>query len=58
MRVVLSFEARQEFDEAERYYEREFEGLGKRSRVEVRTGIRRIRNWPLSYPASEAISGV
>jgi hypothetical protein len=50
MRVALAPEARQEFDEAERFYEQQLEGLGKRFRDEVIAGIRRIRRWPLGYP--------
>jgi toxin ParE1/3/4 len=50
MRVVFSPEAHQEFEEAERYYERQVQGLGARFRTEVRSALPRIRAWPLSCP--------
>ncbi len=50
MRVVFSPEARQEFEEAERYYGRQVAGLGERFRAEVRSALPRIRAWPLSCP--------
>lgn len=50
MRVIFSPQAHREFDEAERYYERHLDGLGKRFRAEVRSGLTRIRAWPLSCP--------
>ena len=50
MRVVFSPEARQEFQEAERYYERQVPGLGARFRTEVGFTLVRIRAWPLSCP--------
>jgi toxin ParE1/3/4 len=50
MRVIFSPEAREEFDEAERYYNRQVEGLGQRFRAEVRLALPRIRAWPLSCP--------
>lgn len=50
MRVIFSPEARQEFEEAERYYNRQVPGLGERFRVEVRLALPRIRAWPLSCP--------
>jgi toxin ParE1/3/4 len=51
MWVVFSPEARQEFEEAERYYERQVPGLGARFRSEVRSALPRIRAWPLSCPS-------
>jgi len=48
MRVIFSPEARQEFEEAERYYERQVPGLGTRFRVEVRSALPRIQAWPLA----------
>jgi len=45
MRVVFSPEARQEFEEAERYYERQVPGLGARSRTEVRSARAFQRHW-------------
>jgi plasmid stabilization system protein ParE len=50
MRVIFSPEARQEFDEAEQYYDRQVPRLGERFRAEVRSALPRIRAWPLSYP--------
>jgi plasmid stabilization system protein ParE len=50
MRVVFSPEAREEFEEAERYYERQIPGLGARFRTEIRSALPRIRAWPLSCP--------
>ena len=48
MRVVFSTEARQEFEEAERYYNMQVPQLGRRFREEVRAALPRIRTWPLS----------
>jgi toxin ParE1/3/4 len=50
MRVLFSPEARDEFIEAERYYEEQLPGLGARFRGEVRVALRRARMWPLSSP--------
>lgn len=50
MRVVFGPEARDEFTEAERYYEEQLPGLGARFRDEVRVALRRARAWPLSCP--------
>jgi toxin ParE1/3/4 len=50
MRVVFSPEARDEFVEAERYYDEQLPGLGGRFREEVRSALGRIRTWPLSCP--------
>lgn len=50
MRVLFSSEARDEFAEAERYYEEQSPGLGARFRDEVRVAIRRVRTWSLSNP--------
>lgn len=50
MRVVFSPEARDEFVEAERYYDEQLPGLGLRLREEVRSALRRVRTWPLSCP--------
>jgi plasmid stabilization system protein ParE len=53
MRVIFSPEAHQEFEEAERYYQRQVPGLGlgARFRAEVRSALRRIGAWPLAYPS-------
>jgi toxin ParE1/3/4 len=50
MRVVFSPEAREEFDEAERWYEEQAPGLGNRFREEVKSALRRAIAWPLSCP--------
>jgi plasmid stabilization system protein ParE len=50
MRVVFAPEARDEFVDAERYYEEQLPGLGARFRGEVRVALRRARAWPLSCP--------
>jgi plasmid stabilization system protein ParE len=50
MRVVFAPEAKEEFVEAERYYEQQLPGLERRFREEVRAALRRIRRWPLAYP--------
>lgn len=50
MRLIFSPEARAEFEEAERYYERQAPGLGAAFRAEVKAALPRIRNWPLSCP--------
>jgi plasmid stabilization system protein ParE len=50
MRVVFSPEARQEFEEAKRYYERQVPGLGVRFGAEVRSALPRLRTWPLACP--------
>ena len=50
MRVLFSPEARLEFEEAERYYDRQLAGLGAGFREEVRDALRRVRRWPLASP--------
>ncbi|MGB9430138.1 MAG: type II toxin-antitoxin system RelE/ParE family toxin [Gammaproteobacteria bacterium] len=50
MRVLFSLEARVEFEEAERYYNRQLAGLGAGLREEVRYALRRICAWPLAFP--------
>jgi plasmid stabilization system protein ParE len=50
MRIVFLAEAKAEFDEAERYYERQMPGLGARFRAGVRGAPRRVRNWPRGAP--------
>lgn len=50
MRVVFAPEARDEFVEAERYYDEQLPGLARLFRAEVRSGLRRVRTWPLSCP--------
>ena len=53
MQVIFSPEARQEFEEAERYYNRQESGLGSRFRVEVRAALPLVRAWPLSCPVEQ-----
>jgi len=50
MRVIFSPEARLEFEEAERYYQRQATYLGKAFRSEVRDALPRLRNWPFACP--------
>jgi len=50
MRVVFAPEARDEFVEAERYYDEQLPGLARLFRDEVRSALRRVRTWPLSCP--------
>jgi plasmid stabilization system protein ParE len=50
MRIEFSPEAKAEFDAAERYYELQMTGLGKRLRDEVRHALQRLHNWPLAAP--------
>ena len=50
MRVSFSPEARLEYEEAARYYNRQLVGLGERFRAEVRSALSRARTWPLSCP--------
>ncbi len=57
MRIEFSPEAKAEFDDAERYYEHQATGLGKRLRDEVRHALQRLHNWPLAARWSAATSG-
>ena len=50
MRFEFSPEARTEFEDGERYYERQVSGLGARFRSDVRETLVRLRNWPLAAP--------
>ena len=50
MRVLFSPLAKLEFDESERFYERQVPGLGQRFREEVKQALVRLRNWPLACP--------
>ena len=49
MLVVFSEIAKQELDDATRYYEMEFQGLGKRFRGEVRMAAKRISEYPEAW---------
>ena len=50
MRLLLAAEARQEFEAAVRFYNRQLPVLGTGLREEVRTALRRILLWPLAFP--------
>lgn len=50
MRVIFSPEARREFEEAERYYNRQVPCLGDEFRTEIKAALQRIQSWPLSCP--------
>lgn len=50
MRLLISSEARCEFEAAERYYELQVPGLGVELREETRAALRRLRRWPLAFP--------
>lgn len=50
MRLILSPEAKLEFEDAERYYNLQLAGLGAEFRDEIRAGLKRIRTWPLACP--------
>ncbi len=49
MRVIFSRYARQELDDATRYYEMEYHGLGARFREEVRKAAKRISEYPEAW---------
>ncbi len=49
MRIVYSALARQELEDAARYYELEHEGLGQRFRQEVKKAARRITRYPQAW---------
>lgn len=48
MHVEFSLEAKAEFEDDERYYECQVQGLGAQFRTDVRNALIRIRNWPLA----------
>jgi hypothetical protein len=48
MHVEFSLEAKAEFEDGERYYECQVQGLGAQFRTDVRNALIRIRNWPLA----------
>lgn len=50
MRVLVSPEARLEFEAAERYYERQVPGLGAGFPGEILVAVGRLRQWPLAFP--------
>jgi len=49
MRVIFSTLAKQELEDAARYYELEQEGLGRRFRAEVKRAARRIARYPRAW---------
>lgn len=50
MLIEFSLEARAEFEDGERYYERQVPGLGQKFRNSVREALIRLRRWPLAAP--------
>ena len=50
MYFEFSPEAKAEFEDGERYYERQVQGLGAQFRADVREALIRLRNWPLATP--------
>lgn len=50
MRILFSPEAQAEFEDAERYYERQLPGLGRRFRGELQAALKRLRHWSLAAP--------
>lgn len=50
MRLEFSIEAKAEFDDGQRFYERQVPGLGARFRADVRAALARLRRWPLAAP--------
>jgi Plasmid stabilisation system protein. len=49
MKVVFSKYALQELNDAVRYYELEYEGLGRRFRAEVKKAATRIADYPRAW---------
>jgi len=49
MRIIFSKLANQELDDAARFYEMEFEGLGKRFRYEAKKAAIRISEYPEAW---------
>ena len=50
MQVIFSPQARQEFDQAERYYAHLLAGLGAAFRREIKSALARIEAWPQACP--------
>jgi plasmid stabilization system protein ParE len=50
IRVIFAPEARREFEEAARYYNRQAPRLGDEFRAEIKSALPRIQAWPLSCP--------
>ncbi|MDG4476363.1 type II toxin-antitoxin system RelE/ParE family toxin [Thiovibrio frasassiensis] len=53
MRVIFSPEARREFEEAERYDNRQAPRLGNEFRTEIKEALPRVQTWPLSCPVEQ-----
>jgi plasmid stabilization system protein ParE len=49
MKIIFSKIAKQELDDAVRFYEMEFEGLGKRFRAEIKKAALRISEYPNAW---------
>ena len=49
MRIIFSKYAKQEIEDAVSYYEREYSGLGKRFKEEVRIASFRIAEYPQAW---------
>lgn len=49
MRVIITNVARQELEDAARYYEREYSGLGRRFKEEVRKAALRTAEYPKAW---------
>lgn len=49
MRIVFTILARQELADAERFYEMEYSGLGKRFRNEVKKAIQRVSEYSRAW---------
>lgn len=50
MHFEFSSEAKAEFEDGERCYERQVPGLGAQFRADVREALTRLSNWPLTTP--------
>ncbi len=53
MHFEFSPEAKAEFEDGERYYERQVAGLGAQFRADVREALIRLRSWPLATPVEQ-----
>lgn len=53
MQLIFSPEAKAEFEDGVRYYERQFQGLGRNFREDVRQALVRLRAWPLAAPIEQ-----
>ncbi|MFO1432119.1 MAG: type II toxin-antitoxin system RelE/ParE family toxin [Candidatus Competibacteraceae bacterium] len=52
MKIIFSKLAKQELDDATRYYEIQYRGLGKRFRKEVYIAVKRILKYPEAWSSS------